>query len=57
MLDGNKMTEIPGWPEKGRTDDLIAFKGSVYGLVRDSGKVEFSPECVPITTIGLICIS
>ncbi|SVC28342.1 uncharacterized protein METZ01_LOCUS281196, partial [marine metagenome] len=41
MLDGDKVTEIPGWPETARTHDLIAAKGGVYGLTRDGDKVEF----------------
>lgn len=41
MLDGKKVTEIPGWPDRARTLDLVAAKGGVHGLVRDAGKVAF----------------
>lgn len=39
MLDGDKVSEIPGWPEAARTIDLVAAKDGIYGLVRDGGKV------------------
>ena len=41
VLDGDAMTEVPGWPETARTLDLSAAKGGVYGLVRDAGGTAF----------------
>ena len=41
VLDGDAVTEVPGWPEKARTLDLAAAKGGVYGLLRDAGGVAF----------------
>jgi hypothetical protein len=41
MLDGETVTEIPDWPATFRTNELIAGKKGVYGLVRDGGKAAF----------------
>ncbi len=41
VLDGDAVTEVPGWPETARTLDLAAAKGGVYGLVRDAGGAAF----------------
>jgi hypothetical protein len=41
VLDGDAVTEVPGWPGTARTLDLAAAKGGVYGLVRDAGGVAF----------------
>ena len=41
VLDGDAVTEVPGWPETARTLDLVAAKGGVYGLVRDAGGAAF----------------
>ena len=39
MLDGDTVSENPGWPEVARTNDLVAAKDGVYGLVRGAGAV------------------
>ncbi len=41
VLDGDAVTEVPGWPETARMLDLAAAKGGVYGLVREAGGVAF----------------
>ncbi len=41
VMDGDAVTEVPGWPETAKTLDLVAAEGGVYGLVRDKAGAAF----------------